>query len=85
MGIRRVAPADDAKPAGKLYPNDRYSRRHQHHDHSSPPRGDGAIKPLRSETGMPIERLKPGDDPRRAISRLYTEGRSYPRGRPPHE
>jgi hypothetical protein len=29
-----------------------------------------------------IERLRPGDDPRPAIGRLYSEGRTYPHGKP---
>jgi hypothetical protein len=83
MGIRKVLPADTGGPAGKLYPGDKFSRSHPHHGHMSPPRDDGAgIKPLRNTEGGPVERLKPGDDPRVAIGRLYREGRTYPHGKP---
>jgi hypothetical protein len=33
------------------------------------------IQKLKSTEGMPIERLKPGDDPTEAINRLYSYGR----------
>jgi hypothetical protein len=83
MGIRKVLPADDAKASGKLYPSDKFSRSHPHHSHSPPPRDDGS-RGLKSDQGTPIERLTPGADPRAAIGRLYTEGRTYPHGKP-HE
>jgi hypothetical protein len=52
-----------------------------HHDHHGPPvhqDGDGE-RPLRSH----IERVLPGQDPTDAINRLYSYGRTYPRGEPP--
>jgi hypothetical protein len=56
---------------------------HIHH-HDVPVRQDGDIKPLRTEQGMPIERLKPGGDPTSQIEKLYRYGRSYP-DKPPHD
>jgi hypothetical protein len=75
---RNSLPGDDASPAGKLYPQDRHAAGygHPHHDKGRAVRNDGDIKPLRTEQGMRIERLRPGDDPTAAINKLYSEGRT---------
>jgi hypothetical protein len=81
---RNYRPADDAKPAGKLYPQDRHAPRygHPHHDKGSAPRHDGDGDPPRRSTH--IERLAPGDDPTDAINRLYSEGCHHPH-KAPHD
>ena len=80
----RLDHADDAGPAGKLYRPDRHAPDYgnPHHHHGPPPRNDGDIKPLRTEQGMPIERVMPGQDPTDAINRLYSYGRHYPHHEP---
>ena len=82
----RLDHADDATVAGKLYGPDRHAPDYgnPHHHHGPPPRNDGDIKPLRTEQGMPVERLKPGDDPTAAIEKLYRYGRHYP-DKAPHD
>jgi hypothetical protein len=87
MGVRRVLPADSGTAIGKIYPQDKHSRGYPGHAQKAPAEpwdGNSVIKPLRNTEGGPIERLKPGDDPRAAIGRLYSEGRTYPHGKP-HE
>jgi hypothetical protein len=83
MGIRRVKPADDARPAGKLYPQDRHSRSHPHHD--APPTGsDGWDGQFRKQSS-PYEMLDPKGDARRQVGAMYSFGRVYPGGKWPHD
>ncbi len=73
MGIRRVRPADDAKPAGKLYPQDRHAPRYgnAHHNYGPEPRHD--LNP-------PQRRSFDGDPSR--VREMYERGRHHPYGRP---
>jgi hypothetical protein len=67
MGIRRVA-GSDVTAARRLARSEPMA-----------PRGARADETPRLSH---IEKLKPGGDPRPAIGRLYTEGRTYPHGKP---
>ena len=42
------------------------------------------IRRIKTEQGQPIEDLKPGANPYRAVRELYEYGRKYPDG-PPHD
>jgi hypothetical protein len=43
------------------------------------------IRRIRSESGMPIEDIKSGDDQVKAVKQLYEFGRKYPTGKKPHD
>jgi hypothetical protein len=71
MPMARYERGNDATAARKLTRSEPLSGRNARADET----------PRRSSS---IERLKPGDDPRPAIGRLYREGRTYP-DKPPHD